>query len=1389
MKYGRITLQRLKDIMAFLIAITIIMMTSTPALAKDPSWYEKKDTWLETMRAAREALASQAPVKADDIKAQTQLRNAREQLSNMLKRDFPEMLKDRLYKTEITTVWSADWKPGDFRELARRYVRACNATLTKEATTIAESTTSLTQLMQVREIYRKSMQFSDTIRRIESINIEAVGRAIFDMAKTWPDKYNATPHLKSLDEFKQKRDVLLQSLKESEPEALAEADKLANAVRSALLANPLLEFDKIILVRRGLSGHPGLPQNWQGNSSLPKKGYDNEIMSMSLKDPEAKLTTLYKPGDGGFAGDLCLHFNADRLLFSSIGTNGCYQVFEIGLDGKNLRQVTPNIDNDVDNYEGCYLPGGDILFSSTATFLGVPCVFGSSHIANFYRLDTRSGTIRQLTFEQEHDWSPVVLPNGRILYQRWEYTDAAHANSRMIFHMNPDGTDQRAYSRSGSFFPGSFFYARPLPGNPRHIIGIASGHHGVARAGRLLILDPAQGQRDGDGIVQEIPGYGKHTEPLVRDTLVNGVWPQFLTPFPLSEKYHIVSIMLQSDGLWGIYLADTFDNLTLIKEIEGSALLQPIAVQKTTEPITIPPRINLAIDTATAHIIDIHAGPGLEGVARGTVKRLRIYEYYFSHRGMGGLYGTLGFDGPWDIKRIIGTVPVEPDGSAYFIIPANTPLAIQPLDEKGQALQLMRSWLTAMPGENVSCIGCHESPIEAPITHSSSAARNKPSTIKSWYGPTRGFSFMREVQPVLNRYCTGCHGSKDLKTNDGNPIPNFKGDEMLTDWQTQQSGHWGGGGKFTKTYFELQRFVRRAGIEGDRRMFSSMDFHFSSTELGQILRKGHHGVQIDAESWERLTAWTDMNAPYYGTWGEIPPFDKQPHVKTVVGRAQEFRRKYVSMGPFPNYEEIPETPEYDSTPVKPSEIKNPWPTPSIGSGRQQLTTENASGWPFDTAVAVTKQKETVPSGTSGILNLSLADKKQTPIQCRYVRITAGPNRWMNFAEVQVFAGGQNIAVGKKATQSSTYGVCSASRAVDGNTDGEYAKNSLAHTGNGENEWWEVDLGAVTTIERLVIWNRTDCAMERLAGVTVSLFDVDRKEVWCKKTEKNPGRTVYLLNENPAFANLVWIPAGEFIMGSTAGHFDESPATLVKIKKGFWMSKVEISNAMYLQFNPKHESRNEDRHGYQFGITGYDQDQPDQPAIRISWEEAMAFCKWLSRKTGKKVTLPTEAQWEWACRAGTSSQFWYGDINTDFSLFANLGDKMLSYFAGNPYTQDWKAAAYKNPGKYDDWIPHDTRFNDGGFVTELVGKYKPNPWGLHDMHGNAWEWTRSTYKPYPYKDDDGRNQVEDVPAGTERVVRGGSWYDRPFRCTSSFRLPYRQFQRVYNVGFRIIVEED
>jgi formylglycine-generating enzyme required for sulfatase activity len=270
--------------------------------------------------------------------------------------------------------------------------------------------------------------------------------------------------------------------------------------------------------------------------------------------------------------------------------------------------------------------------------------------------------------------------------------------------------------------------------------------------------------------------------------------------------------------------------------------------------------------------------------------------------------------------------------------------------------------------------------------------------------------------------------------------------------------------------------------------------------------------------------------------------------------------------------------------------------------------------------------------------------------------------------------------------------------------------------------------------------------------------------------------------------LVRVPAGEFVMGDAVGCDNERPLHRARIERPFWMATTEVTNEQYGCFDPVHQSGLEPMLWLKWSWEDYaDLSQPRQPVCRVSWDEAMAFCRWLSGKTGRRITLPTEAQWEWACRAGAATPFSFGPLDADYSVHANLGDKQLAEFAADTALDNYTAARpMVNPNRYDDWIPRDDRFDDGGFVTEPVGRYQPNPWGLHDLHGNAWEWTRSAHRPYPYLDDDGRNAL--TLGGEERVVRGGSWYDRPKRCTASFRLSYPPWQRVFNVGFRVVCDD-
>ncbi|MCX5677373.1 MAG: discoidin domain-containing protein, partial [Planctomycetota bacterium] len=335
-------------------------------------------------------------------------------------------------------------------------------------------------------------------------NRQALRRAIDDLVAGYPDTYVRGA------EFLRRLDALDKAAASGGDEA-ALAGEFLRLQREALLANPALDFDRLLLVKRK-ANNLGLPANWQSNSNLPRSGFDNEIGVLSVAnqsgDPEGAIATLYKPDKGRFVGDVDLHFDADRLLFSSLDEKNRWQVFEIKADGTGLRQVTPGDPPDVDNYDACYLPDGRIIFTSTAPFIGVPCVFGSAHVSTIFRLDADGKTVRQLGFEQEHDWYPAVMNDGRLLYTRWEYTDTPHSQTRRLFTMNPDGTRQMAYYGSNSYWPNSIFYPRPVPGHPTKVAAVISGHHGVARMGDLIIFDPGLDSSEAKGVVQRIPGYG-----------------------------------------------------------------------------------------------------------------------------------------------------------------------------------------------------------------------------------------------------------------------------------------------------------------------------------------------------------------------------------------------------------------------------------------------------------------------------------------------------------------------------------------------------------------------------------------------------------------------------------------------------------------------------------------------------------------------------------------------------------------------------------------------------------------------------------------------------------------------------------------------------------------
>jgi formylglycine-generating enzyme required for sulfatase activity len=1097
------------------------------------------------------------------------------------------------------------------------------------------------------------------MRVMRAFNARSLRMAITDLSRTYGSRYpRGAEFLRRLEGLEASRKEFLAAphagAKQDDAKLLALGRQLNELRYEALLANPLLDFDRLILVRRaqplsrsrgakpGGPGYPpsrlftaygddlGLPKNHYSTFSVRPTGYDNEIAALSPVRPDGKLSALFRPANKELVGDVRLHWDAGRFLFTK-PDQGRWQVFELRADGSGLRQVTPGDQPDVDNYDATYLPDGRIIFCSTANYQAIPCWNGLQAPAGLYIMNAGGAGVRQLTFDQDDDSCPTVLNSGQVLYNRWEYTNTPHIFTHMLFQMNPDGTGQRAFYGSNSYWPNALYFARAIPGHATRIVAVVSGHHGDNRMGELVIFDPAKARTEAGGVVQRIPGYGQKVEPIIKDELVSASWPKFLHPDPLSEKYFLVSAKTAPDAPWAIYLVDVFDNMLLIRAEDGYALLEPTAVHKRPPPPIVPGRVDLKRKDAVVYLQDVHAGPGLAGVPRGTVKKLRVHGYHFGYRGVAG-WDKIGIDGPWDVMRILGTVPVDADGSAMFRVPANTPIAVQPLDAAGRALQVMRSWFTAMPGEVRSCIGCHESPNSAPPVRRTTAGVRAPSEIEPWHGPARGFDFEREVQPVLDQYCVACHNGKPAPA--GRAMPDLRALRHFPDYQgllTNVPAWWSDNNpvawvadlmrqqdrktihiRFTPAYEALHPYVRRPGLESDYTLPVPAEYHAGTSELIQMLEKGHHGVRLDREAWDRLATWIDLNVPCHGTWSQVlpVPFDG-------IRRRRELLRLYANFDD--DFEVVPEMPRAPITPVKPA------PAPVE---KQAIA---CPGWPFDIQEARERQRA----------------------------IAAQTERW-------------------------------------------------------------IDLG------------------------------------------------------NGARLKLVLVPGGEFVMGDPDGEADERPPARVRIDEPFWMGALEVTNAQYRLFSPQHDSGYINQLNTNLIARGHPVNQPDQPVVRVSWEQALQFCRWLSQKTGEAFTLPTEAQWEWACRAGTATPLYYGGVQTRFQQWANMADSSLKQFAEEARIRGKLYAIQP------DWMLRVDAVFDGALVTTRAGSYLPNAWGLHDMHGNAGEWTRSGYKPYPY-----REESESAAQEGDKVVRGGSWYDRPHRCRSAFRWRYPGWQRVYNVGFRVI----
>lgn len=1074
-----------------------------------------------------------------------------------------------------------------------------------------------TQITGYQKLHKQVQRMLLLQSELKWLNMEAIRLAYEDMKRI--EGFDAVKYLPILTELEQQVKQGFGNIYSGDEAVLANAEKAVANKRAILLANPLLNGDKILTVRYQLGNRdrramaPELgtqSNNWSNQESARRKGFNADIVELSNLRDEVQIRTIYKPDNTSSIADLKLHWDGDRAMFTQTMSDNRWNVFEVKLNNGDCKKLIDNPEPDLEFYDGTYLPDGRIIANSNIGYQGVPCVNGSDPVGNMVLYTPQSKNLRRLTFDQDANWNPVIMNNGRVMYTRWEYTDLTHYYTRIVMNMNPDGTEQKALYGSGAMFPNSTFDVQPLPGYASAFVGIISGHHGVARSGRLILFDPAKARKGAAGMLQEIPHRNRPIVEEVKDRLVDGVWPQFIKPSPLNDTYFLVAAKLDKNDLWGIYLVDKFDNVTCLHKMEGEGYISPIAVRKTVTPPAIPDRVKLDDKQATVFIQDIYEGEGLKGIPRGTVKSLRLHAYEYAYVQTQSDHNWHGIQSGWDIKRMLGTVPVEEDGSVIFKIPANTPVSIQPLDKDGVAVQWMRSWLTGQPGEIVSCVGCHEDQNQIVIPKRVIASQKAPHALTPPEGGTRSFTFDLEVQPILDRACIACHNGEGKAFD-------------------LRGGKKDGKGYGT-SYLNLHPYVHRQGGEGDMVVLYPYEYHPNTSELVRLLKKGHYNVQLTDAEWRKIYNWIDYNAPDKGY----------------------FNANVLKSFPYQGYDQI--------------------------ERRKQLTDKYAGGAGVD-------WKKEIADYAAQLKNKGeikpVMPKKVSPVKEKVLKVKGWP-----FAPDRV-------------------------------------KEILA----------------------------------------------DEKET-VKVLEIAPGVQM----------TFVRIPAGEFVMGSYHGEPDTYPTTKVKIDKAFWMGELEVTNQQYNTIFPQHDSRYVDQQWKDHVVPGYPANKPEQPVIRVSYNDAMEYCKILSQKTGLNITLPTEAQWEWACRGGSDEDFWFGNLNADFGKKDNLADVTTNKFAVSGV--DPQPMSPESPWyKYYTFLPKAANVDDGSLVQVGGKKYEANPFGLYCMHGNVAEWTRSDYVPYPYKENP--KKVSEY-----KVVRGGSYIERPKYSTAYSRKGFYPYQCVFNVGFRVIIED-
>jgi Tol biopolymer transport system component len=557
------------------------------------------------------------------------------------------------------------------------------------------------------------------------------------------------------------------------------------------------------------------------------KAYGSRGYLCKLNLSTGKITLLLEDPQGAVR-DPQVHYDGKKILFSyRRGGTDYFHLYEINTDGSELKQLT---DGPFDDIEPTYLPDGGIIFCSTRAKRWVPCWY--TQVATLHRCDGDGGNIHMLSSNIEQDNTPWMLPDGRIMYTRWEYVDRSREAFHHLWVMNPDGTSQMTFY--GNLYPGDVYLdAKPVPGTEKIVMVNSPNHGQPEHQGRISLVKMELGPDD------------KKAQEMINKDL------NFRDPYPLSPNSILLAektrlLMMDETGR-------TKELYKLPPELarDGAWLHEPRPLRPRPREPVIPPRTNPVQSTGQLIVLDIYTGRNMDGIERGIIKKLLILENLPKPVNFTGSMDPISYGGSYTLNRVLGTVPVEPDGSVNMEVPPLRSLQFVALDDNDLAAKRMLSFLTVMPGEVTTCIGCHENRTTPPrVKPNVQATKRPPSRITPIPGTPEIFDYPRDIQPIIDKHCLSCHD-----------VDEYAGRVLLTGDR---------GPMFTHSYFMLSARLQMA--DGRDLAHGNYPPYTIGSPVSPLMNKfdpSHYDVRPTRHELGMLKLWIDASATFPGTYAAL----------------------------------------------------------------------------------------------------------------------------------------------------------------------------------------------------------------------------------------------------------------------------------------------------------------------------------------------------------------------------------------------------------------------------------------------------------------------------------------------------------------------------------------